>query len=322
MTKTFIFLIPSLLLADVNLTGPIAGYVSPSSRVELRAISGVPGAYLFSDPIALPDGVTGIHLAPGQDFALIERGTAGLAILQLGGGAVTGMTPAAGAMASADWAAFSPTAAAAVLYSSASARLQVLTGLPGSPRVTLDMDAGTLPELPLRAAVSDDASLLLVASGNSVYRVPGSGPAQLVLAAGQILSLALLPNGTDAVVADRSTASIHLLRNAGSVPADRVLASDIPGIGKAYPAADGASVFVAQPGIKAVSSVDVATGNVQTVSSNTAPGQLIPLRNRDTFLISAQPGQPGSVFFRDSDGGHVVFIPAVSTPAVQSGTAQ
>ena len=105
-----LLLIPGLLPAAVSVSGPIAGYVADPSRPVLRVISGVPGSYLFSDPIPMPDGVTRIHLSPGKDFALIESGAASPAILFLSAGAVDHVTALSGAMPAADWVAFSASA--------------------------------------------------------------------------------------------------------------------------------------------------------------------------------------------------------------------
>jgi len=323
MAKTLLYpyslLVPiaGLLSGAVNLRGPVAGYVAGPSPAELRTISGVPGSYLFSDPLPLPPGTTGVHLAPGQEFGLIERGAAGLAILYLSGGAVDRVEGLSGALPAADWAAFSPGARSAILFSSSAQRLQLLTGLPGTPRVAMDRDVSTLPEPPLTAAVSDDGSLLVVASGHTVYLVPPGGPAQLLLSVGEILSVVVLPNGTDVAVADRSTASIHLLQSVASAPMIGVLASGLSGIGKMYPAADGGSIFVARPGAKAVSSVDVVSGDVRTFPSDIVPVQLLPLLNRGTFLISAKPRQPGGVFLRDGNQGRIVLIPATPVEGAQ-----
>ncbi len=304
-------LIAAALPGAVNVSGPVAGYVADPSRPVLRAISGVPGSYLFSDPLPLPDGVTRIHMAPAQDFALAQRGDAGLGILYLNGGAVDRVASFSGAMTAADWVVFSPAAGAAILFSASAGRLQLLTGLPAAPQVAMDLDTAAFPEQPLTAAVSDEGNLLLIASGHSVFRVPRDGPPQLVLSAGQIVSIAVLRNGTDAAVSERSTGSIHLLQNIASAPAARVLISGVSGIGKIHPGSDGESLIVARPGARAVSSVDLASGEIQSVSSPTPPVDLIPLRNRDTFLISARPRQPGGIFFRDGSAGRVVFIPAV-----------
>jgi len=304
-------LTPVLMSAAVSLSGPVAGYLSNASGTELRAITGVPGAFGFSDPITLPDEVTRVRVAPAQDYALAERGTGDPAILFLAGGAIDHQLPAAGLMPAADWAAFSPTATAAILYAASANRLQVVSGLPNSPQILLDLDTTTLPEAPLTAAVSDDGKLVLVASGQAVYRIPQKGAAQLVLSAGEVVSLAVLRNGTDAVVSDRSTASVHLLQNVASSLTTHVLVSDLAGIGKLNPSADGATLFVAQPGAKAVSIIDLASGAVQSSSTDVPPEEFYPLRNRDTFLISAKPGEPGWIYFRDGTAGRAAFVPAV-----------
>src|SRR5690349_2902867 len=53
---------------DTFMTRPVIGYAAQSSPPELRAIVGVPGAAVFSEPLPLPDNVTRIRLAPGQSY--------------------------------------------------------------------------------------------------------------------------------------------------------------------------------------------------------------------------------------------------------------
>jgi hypothetical protein len=315
MTTLHRYLLPvvvaGLASAAGTISGPVAGYVTDSSRAQLRTIFGVPGAFAFSDPLPLPDGVSQVRLAPGQDFALVERANSAPGILFLKGGAVDRLSPVEGAMPSADWIAFSPAAGSALLFSAATNRLQVLTGLPDAPQVTLDLDAATLSEQPTTGAVSDDGSLVLVASATSVYRVHG-GSSQMVLSTGGVLSLRVLRNGADFAVSD-SAGSVHVVRNAATSPEARVLASGLDGIGEIFPASDGQSLFVARPGAETVSSIDLVSGEVRSFPSSVAAVGLIPLRNRDTFLISAKAHQPGWIFYRDGTDARVVFVPAVQT---------
>ena len=102
--------VPALASAAESISGPVAGYVVDSSPAQLRAILGVPGAFGFSDPLSLPAGITRVRLAPGQDFALVECGTGAPGILFLKDGAVDRLAPIDGALTSADWVAFSPSA--------------------------------------------------------------------------------------------------------------------------------------------------------------------------------------------------------------------
>ena len=214
------------------------------------------------------------------------------------------------ALAAVDWVAFSVGGSSAVLFSSSSSRLQVLNGLPKAPLVTMDLDASTLPEVPLTATVSDDGRTVLVASGHSVYLVAPDGTTQLLLSAGEIVSLMMLRNGTDAAASERSTGSIHLLQNITSSPVERVLASGLAGLGKLYPSWDSRTIFVARPGTRAVSSIDLASGEIQSFDSNAPPVTLFPLRNRDTFLISAKPQQAGWIFYHDGNTPRAAFVPA------------
>jgi len=302
------FIAAGIAWSAETISGPVAGYVTDSSRTQLRTIFGVPGALRFSDPLVLPAGIRQIRLAPGQDFALVENTGSAPGVLALKAGAVDRLTPVPDALPSADWAAFSPAAGSAILYSLAAGRLQVLSGLPDAPRVTLDLDATTLPEQPAIGAVSDDGSLVLVASATSLYRLSSGGSAQLVLSAAAISSLAVLRNGTDAVLTDPSTGSVELVRNAGSGSQARVLASGLDGMGAIFPSPDGQTLYVARPG--GVSAVDLASGAVQSFASSEAPAGLLPLRNRDTFLISAKSNQPAWIFYRDGTAGRTVFVPA------------
>ena len=300
-----------LAVAADSMSAPVAGYVAGSPRAELRAILGVPGSFLLSDPLPLPDGVTRVRIAPGQGYALIERKHGGPAAVALNGAAVSGLIPLDGVISGADWVTFS-LGARSVVFCSAG-KLQVVTGLPDAARIARDIDTGTLPEPPITAAVSDDGSLLLVASTQSVYLVDSGAP-QLLMSGGEIRSLAVLRNGKDAAVVDGIGGSVHLLRDAASGAPARVLASGLDSAEQIYPSPDGQTLFVSRPAAGAVSWVDMASGQVQSLDTAGmqagAPVDLVPLRNRDTFLISARPRQPAWIFYRDGAAGRVAFIPA------------
>ncbi|MBZ5625123.1 MAG: hypothetical protein LAQ69_41430 [Acidobacteriia bacterium] len=89
-----------------------------------------------------------MRLAPGQDFALVERGKDVPGIPFLKNGAVDSLAAIEGATTSADWVAFSPGAGSAILFSVVANGLQVLSGLPATPRVTLDLDAASTALIP------------------------------------------------------------------------------------------------------------------------------------------------------------------------------
>jgi hypothetical protein len=151
-----------------------------------------------------------------------------------------------------------------------------------------------------------------MASNSALYRVSGGG-AQVLLSIGAIASVTVLRNGADVAVSDPSTGSLHVVRNAASNPQARVVASGIDGLGAMFPSYDGQSIFVARPGASSVSSIDLTSGEVTSFASSVSPAGLAPLRNRDTFLISAKAQEAGWVFYRDGAGGRVVFIPATQS---------
>jgi hypothetical protein len=311
----FLSLLPALTWAATGLTAPVTGYVADSATPELRAIFGLPGALRYSDPLPLPRGTTRVRVAPGRDFAWVERGDAAPAVLFLSSGSVDRVAPVEGALAAAGWVAFSPGATAVVLYSSSTGRLQVLTGLPDAPRVSLDLDASTLPEQPAAAAVSDDGNILLAASRSAVYLIPPGGAAQIALSGEKIHSLAMMPDGKGAVAAEGATGSVYLLQGLTSALVARTLVSGLEGIGKVQPAWDGATVFVAQPRARTVSIVDVVTGATQSFAVDVPPVALDPLGIRDAFLISSRPGETGWIFLRNGSDARAVFVPAVASGA-------
>ncbi|HTS31373.1 MAG TPA: hypothetical protein VMH81_36120 [Bryobacteraceae bacterium] len=303
--------LPLPMAGATAITGPVAGYVPQSPGPVLRAILGVPGSFRFSDPLALPPGVAKIYVAPQQDFAIVEREAAGVAVLSFATGTVGSVTPLDGAVTP-DWVTFSMQSGSAVLFSAASNRLQVFTGLPASPRKVADVDAGLFGEMPRSAAVSDDGGTVLMAGRRSVYSVQPNGAARELLEANAIASLALFRNGTSAAIWDGGAGSVHVLDNVSTKPSDRVVATGWKGGGKLYPSWDGGTVFLVRPGTKFVAALDLASGDVNCFSTGVAAMTLEPLRNRDTFLISAGRRQPAWIFYFDGSTGRTVFVPASS----------
>ena len=297
----------SLFSGATTIGGPVAGYVAQSSGNVLRPIIGVPGSYRFGNPIALPEGILHIHVAPGQDYALAESTDGGLAVLRLSGTRLDSAMPFPGVSIAADWVVFSPGAASAVLVSASARRLLVVSGLPAAPHIVREIDTTSLPETPRTAAISDDARVLLIASRQRLYLLSPSGNAELLASAREIAALALCPNGADAAVWD-TAGSIHLWQNLTSSPHDRLLLTGFKGIGKLYPSWDGSALFAILQGSRAVHSIDIASGEISEIDAGEAPTVLDPLRNRDTFLISAKPRQPGWIFYQDGTAAHVVFV--------------
>ncbi len=312
MFKTFCKF-PLLLLAVYafaeNAGPPVTGYIAESSGVTLRALLGVPGGLYLSEPLPLPEATTRVRVAPGNDVAWLEQGGASPTLLMLKRGSVDRIVPVPGALPTVDWVVFSPSAKSAVVYSATTSRLQVVTGLPDAPRILRDLDAGLLPERPLTAAISDDGATLVTASGAAVYLVASDGSSKTVLAAQDIHSVIMIPNSSDVLAADSATGAIQLLQHLDSAPVTRTVAYDRAGIENISTTWDGSTALTLRPDAKALDTVDIASGTVNSIALDTIPELLMPMSNRDVFLTSSQAGEPGCVFYRGQDG-HVLLFPA------------
>src|SRR5260370_25989847 len=103
---------------------------------EMGAVLGGPGAATLSPPIPLADGVTRIHLAPAQRWALAEQaGGAGLGLISFIGAVPGAVQLIDGALSTPDRVSFSPNGRAAALFSAGT--VQVLRGLDSAPTVAM-----------------------------------------------------------------------------------------------------------------------------------------------------------------------------------------
>jgi hypothetical protein len=321
MRKLHRYLLPMIAtaaaLADGNMSRPVAGYVI-DGQTQLRPILGVPGAFTFDGPLASPEAPARIWLAPGQTFALTESASGALAIQSLAGTAVSPSAPLPGAMQSPDWIAFSPTAGSALLFFGSARRAQVVAGLPQAPRLILDQDISGQEPL-TSGAVSDDGSTIVLASISTVYLLAG-GQLQVLISPGAVVSVTMLRNGFDAAVSD-DNGTVYQIRNLASRPQAQVVTTGLGHLGALFPAWDGKSLFVARPGDRSISVIDLSSGDVHTFPTPVAAVRLSPLRNRDTFLIASEAHEPGWIFYWDGTGGRVAFIPAAEAEDQQNRTA-
>lgn len=306
MTKLHRYLLPLIATvvasADGNMSRPVAGYAI-DCQSRLRPIFGVPGAFTFGDPFT-PPSKSRVWLVPGQNFALSENSSGAIEITSLSGAAVTDTSPIPSITPSPDWIVISPGAGSALLFFAGARRVQVVAGLPQAPRVVVDQDVSSQENL-TNGAVSDDGNTVLLASASTVYRLSG-GQFQIVFSPGTVTSLTILRNGLDAAFAD-AAGSVYQIRNLTN---PQVLATGLTGIGTIFPGSDGKSLFVARPGDRSITLIDLASGGVHTFATPVPAVTWSPLRNRDTFLIASKAHEPGWVFLWDGTAGRVVLIPA------------
>ncbi len=296
---------------------PMLGFVSSQSPAQLRPILGIPGSARLGNPLSLPASVTRIHVAPGQAFALVEEGPSHpLSIVSLQGLALETRTlaaaPISGAMSQIDLLAFSPSGRSAVTYSRQTNQLQVLAGLPKSPRVALNFESLVIPAPLQKLAVSDDAAMVLLSNdAGSVYSVSRGMALSAVHYSPDISALEFIAHTPDALIFDRSLNAASFLHDSKIKP----VALGPTAAGLCQPeagvsTADGRTILVACPAQHAILSVDRASGLTRVHHMSNAPTALNRLRADDVFLMSPPEGGTYWLFVWGPGGPVRFFIPA------------
>lgn len=321
-------LIPSgLALGQPTPSGlkiPLLGFLVSNAPFRVRPVVGSPGAVVLGSELPIPDQVSAVSVAPGQQFAVIETSSGQSEVLPLtldGSGAVI---PIPNSLANPDGVAFSPSGTVAVLYSARARSAEVILGLPASPRLdrTVDLSAASLPLTSV--AISDDAQTILAGfsdgSHGSIWSFAAAQTAQQIAPAGLPVAIRFFPGSSDAVAADRGWQQILRLPH-GAVPL--VLASGAQGIGNPSDlevSSDLKTVWVSSlaPAGRAaasrrtlttqtgqLSAIDLATGAVTTAPAPFEAANLQRLAGESVFLLSSADGSASGVWAPASSNASV-----------------
>lgn len=219
--------------ASQSMQSPMLGFVYATDGGEVRAILGIPGASVLSRPLALPAGVTNLNFAPGQKYAIVEGASGGsIGVMTFPTANPGPLIEISGAISRPDIVSFSPNGAAAVVYSASEGQLEVLEGLPASPRVAREISSADLPNAVRFLALADDGATLLEGTENgSVYRLTEDGGAQLLDTVGDLEGMAFVPQSDNALIFDRNGSSLSLLQSVNTTPSNRSLVGGLTGLG-------------------------------------------------------------------------------------------
>jgi hypothetical protein len=296
-----------------SMQSPMLGFVYATTGGELRAILGIPGASVLSRPLAVPPGVTNFNFAPGQKYAIVEGASgASIGVMMFPTANPGPLTEISGAISQPDIVSFSPNGASAVVYSASEGRLEVISGLPLTPRVAREISGADLPNAVRLLALADDGVTLLEgAINNSVYRLAEDAGPQLLDTVGDLEGMAFVPQSSNALIFDSNGGSLSLLQSANSTPSNRSLVDGLTGLGGkiALQVAAG-TALITSASTNHLYQVDLQSLRVQNLQLPATATMLEPLRTSGKYLLSWQSGQPAWIVDTSGQTGVLYFVPA------------
>ena len=203
----------------------------------------------------------------------------------------------------------SPSGDAALLFH-APGRLQIITGLPGSPSVQ-DWNLPALETPPAAVAIADGGTMAVLSSGGAdadpVWLVTSDGAVQLPLPGS--VAAAFRANSAD-LLAVAARGDLYLVRHLDANAVYRLLRA---GDESSRPFAvrfsrDGSRAYTAAAG--GLAAIDIETGSVASVSCDCRVAALDPLNGRDLFRVTADSSSPVMLFDASGTDPRVWFVPA------------
>jgi hypothetical protein len=293
-----------------SLHAPVIGFVSQPGP-QLRPLLGTAGAVVLGDPIALPDGLTNLVIAPTHTFAIAERGTdQEPVIIPIGLNGAGAPNALSGAFPRSGHLEFSPSGRIAVLYSAKQGRAQLFTELPESPRLSQEFDLSSLPAPVTAIAVSDGGSLLIGVSdgqNGAVYRATQNRLINL-LPVNVPSAIRFLSNSDSAVVADSLSSRILLVSSISDGASARLLAGAANGVDAPVLVQIAGDRFVIAANTNSMLSIDLVTSFVTSVPLSSPATKLHPIADGSMAVIESDANSYW--LFRSSAKPQISFIPS------------
>jgi len=292
-----------------KLAAPSLGFVFDPPAHALRRIQGIPGAALVGAPVDFGFAVSAAYVAPRLDSVFVMAGDGRAHLFRLTADAP--LERAVDSLGAPLRVVFSPSGSAAALYSPGS--VQVIKGLPDAPAVSATISLrGNSPRgnarpsrpLPFTLAISDDGAYLLYATGGPIELIGVAGNSRQIMAGGLA---AFAPGGHDAAVI--SSGKLILFQDIAGAATERSFDGiETPSAAAFSP--DGQKLFVASATGRAVTTIQVATGDRSALACDCAPSALTPMGS--VFRLNELGSEPLWLLDTASERG-LVFVPA---PAV------
>jgi len=291
-----------------KLAAPSLGFVFDPPAHALRRIQGIPGAALVGAPVDFGFAVSAAYVAPRLDSVFVMAASDGRAHLFR----LTADAPlerAVDSLGAPLRLVFSPSGTAAALYSPGS--VQVIKGLPDAPAVSatisLHRNLRARRPLPDTLAISDDGAYLLYGTGGPIELIGVAGNSRQIMAGAPDALAAFAPRGHDAALIH--SGKLTLFQDIAGAATERSFdAIETPSALAFSP--DGQKLFVASATGRAVTTIQVATGDRSALACDCAPSALIPMGS--VFRLNELGSEPLWLLDTASERG-LVFVPA---PAV------
>ena len=312
-----LLLLAGAVYVHAQMSAPMVGWIAGqgTNRNQILPIVGVPGSATLREPLQLPNDVLHVHLAPAGSWALIEQRGHAPALMPISGTTAGALEPIAGVLTNPTQVSFSPTGKSAVMQFRTGA-IQVVTGLDNSPALAFQAEF-TDPSGIYALAVSDDGSAALAATGaGGVYLLAKAAAPVLAYSGSRSVGLAFVPNQSAAVFADGANGAVSLCRINGSPTVQTVANVSLSGNGVLVAASrDGGSAFLATVGSTTAYRIDLASGASQSATLPVAATRLDALRDGQSFVVSAAPGDPVWILTGNSSGMQTIFAANPGTPS-------
>ena len=305
---TFVLLASFLRCAGAQptVTAPVLGYAYDPGLRAIRPVRGIPGAAVLGAPLEIGFVPADASIAPLQNYALAVSRNQAVSLIRWDNGSPSAASLTS-TMARLGRIAFSPSGTAAILYDSVSARMQLVTGLPGTPSIQELQPAGSTAADAF--AVADNGTVVLSAAGSVRSISPDLNSIPLPLPAG-IVALAFDPAGANLLAATGS-GDVYLAQNVTTNFFFRqVYTGDDRTSGPIAVqfSPNGAAAFVANP--SGVATIDLNSGAASAIPCQCTPTGLQPFGPAGLFRITEISRRPLLLFDGTPSGNRFWFVPA------------
>jgi hypothetical protein len=277
----------SSIKAGSRMGAPILGYLAGPGALELHVILGTAKGAQLGGALPVPAGAKRLFVPPREHYLFVEsKGSEPLG-LWMPTKPDSEILRVSGAMAHPDSVVFSARGDAAVLYGKSSDSLQIVSGLPAEPVLTVRPGIAQFGE-PANFAVSDDGVVVVVvtsADGTAIASAQASSWQRLPAAYGAS-ALGFVPRTHNLIVSDSAQQTITLVSNvAENTQATQMLAHGVAADKLAF-TKEGFLLLAASSAQNKLWTIDLKTMLPGPVSSASSIETLLPLRDGHTFLYS------------------------------------